>query len=278
MEQRNSSAVNTKFLVMTLLGDYIMHRGGAIWLSDLLDLLAILDVGERTARSTISRMAQEGWFTIERTGRRSRYTLTQRGYNILQQGDLRIYEDLMTDWDGVWHLVVYSLPEDKRKLRDHFRKQLAWLGFGPLAPGTWLSPHKRDVELNRVLAELGIEAYVHFFSGTHWGQATGPELVKQCWDLPSLAENYTEFLERHQPIYKRSQEELNNGLTQEEGFARRFWMTCEFLPYLRDDPNLPAQLLPPNWIGFQARQLFADYRTLLDKMVNPFLDEVVLAE
>ena len=54
---------NSKFMLLVLFGEYIQERGGKIWLSDLLHLLELVGIGEHTGRSTINRMAREGWFT-----------------------------------------------------------------------------------------------------------------------------------------------------------------------------------------------------------------------
>ncbi|MEM7345573.1 MAG: PaaX family transcriptional regulator C-terminal domain-containing protein [Chloroflexota bacterium] len=270
---------NTKFLIITLLGDYIMPHGGSIWLSDFLYLLELLGVGERTARSTITRMAQQGWFSIEKEGRRSRYTITPQGITILERGDLRVFEVPLMDWDEQWFLVVYSLPEDKRKLRNDLRKQLTWLGFGRLAPGTWISPHHRKNALDRLFAELEVTSYVNTFSGLHHGPLPNADLVRHCWDIPDLTHRYQTFVTHYQPEYEACQQTVTTAdLSAEISFTHRFWMTHTFLPFLREDPNLPAQLLPDDWIGFQARTLFDSYRQLLAPSVNVFIEAVVERE
>jgi DNA-binding transcriptional regulator PaaX len=55
-------------------------------------------------------------------------------------------------------------------------------------------------------------------------------------------------------------------------------VTQDFQSFPRKDPNLPTTLLPPDWIGFAARQLFDDYRQLLDTYSNEFVDAVVKGE
>jgi DNA-binding transcriptional regulator PaaX len=45
------------------------------------------------------------------------------------------------------------VPEIRREVRDHVRKQLAWLGFGPLAPSTYISPHDRLRQVANRLAD-----------------------------------------------------------------------------------------------------------------------------
>src|SRR5690349_6334762 len=84
--------VRTQFLIFTLFGDYILPRGGAIWTASLLYLLDLLGVGERAARSALSRMTSRGWLIARKRGRRSQYSLTAQGRALLEQGQRRIFE------------------------------------------------------------------------------------------------------------------------------------------------------------------------------------------
>jgi PaaX-like protein len=60
-EPAEAPNVRAQFLILTLFGDYILPRGGTIWTTSLLALLDLLGVGERAARSALSRMSARGW-------------------------------------------------------------------------------------------------------------------------------------------------------------------------------------------------------------------------
>lgn len=269
--------VRTQFLVFTLFGDYILPRGGTIWTSHLLDLLELLGVSERAARSTISRMARKGWLTSHKHGRRSQYSLTASGWMLLKQGEQRIFEPAFYDWDGQWQMVVYSLPEKKRRLRHNLRQRLAWFGFGSLAPGTWISPHNRKSEVKILCEELGVDEYVELFLCTHLGLSYDNDLVHRCWDIPNIKAQYHDFIDRYQDEYQEcmGHEAGNISLSPEVCFVRRFWLTHDFQSFPRKDPNLPTILLPSDWVGFEARKLFDDYRRLLEPYANQFVDAVL---
>jgi phenylacetic acid degradation operon negative regulatory protein len=269
--------VRTQFLVFTLFGDYVLPRGGTIWTSSLLSLLELLGVSERAARSTLSRMSRKGWLTASKHGRRSQYSITAKGWMLLTQGEQRIFEPVFADWDGLWHMVVYSLPERKRRLRHSLRQGLTWLGFGSLAPGTWVSPHNRKVAVRNLCNDLSIQKHVEIFSGTHLGFSEDRDMVKQCWDLGDIAVQYHDFITRYWPEYLecRGEEDGDVAIPRDQCFARRFWLTHDFQSFPLKDPNLPTALLPSDWIGYEARQLFDDYRRLLEEPANRFVDEVV---
>jgi phenylacetic acid degradation operon negative regulatory protein len=270
--------VRTQFMIFTLFGDYIIQRGGKVWTSHLLDLMERLGISERAVRSTLSRMTQKRWLVSHKHGRRSRYSLTPEGEALFRLGDQRIFEPIFTNWDNQWYLVVYSLPEEKRRMRHALRTQLTWLGFGSLAPGTWISPHRRQAELQAVFKELDVESYVDLFCGPYLGPADARELAQRCWDLAGLAVQYQDFITRYQPAYEECLANSSNGmaLTPEDCFVRRFWLMHEYQSFPLRDPNLPITLLPADWVGLKARQLFDDYRRLLGTHAHQFIDDIML--
>ena len=269
--------VQTQFLIFTLFGEYVQERDGTIWTSDLLYLMEVLGVSERAVRSTLSRLTNKGWLVSQKHGRRSQYSLTQQGHALLEKGGRRIFELSSADWDGQWHLVLYSLPEDMRDVRHVLRTQLTWQGFGSLAPGAWISPHHRIAEVRDLVDDLGIMAHVEQFYGPHFGMASDQALVRRCWPLDELAAYYQTFITRYEPEYLacQAQEDGDYAPDLERCFVRRYWLTHEFQAMPLKDPNLPAELLPADWIGFTGRKLFHNYRELLGKYANQFVDEVM---
>ena len=269
--------LQTQFIIFVLLGDIIAPRGGRVWMASLLPMLEVLGVSEHAVRSTVSRMRRKGWLKPEREGRHSLYTLTARGRRIIEEGGQRIFEPRKQEWDGRWYQVVYSLPENKRKLRNDLRKRLAWLGFGRLAPGTWISPHNRHAEMEALLDDLAVQKYVELFSDLKLVSGDDREIVEKCWDLKELNMQYARFLARWEPNYEKCAQSLikGEGLSAAECFAQRFWITHEYSPFPRLDPNLPSALLPEGWLGDKAAGMFNGYRDLLGERSNEFIESAM---
>lgn len=266
--------LQTQFIIFVLFGDIIVPRGSQVWTASLLQMLEVLGVSERAVRSTLSRMWRKGWLKPERDGRHSSYQLTAKGRRLLDEGGHRIFEPRQVDWDGQWHLAVYSLPENKRSLRNDLRKRLAWLGFGRLAPGTWISPHDRHADVETMLDDLGAGKYVQFFSGLRLTSGDDREIVERCWDMKHLNQQYARFIARWEPDYEKCTRLLTrgDGLLPAQCFAQRFWITHEYSPFPRLDPKLPSALLPEDWLGDKAADMFNDYRGLLNERSNDFIE------
>src|ERR1043165_7122821 len=128
-------------ILWDLFGDHLRYaERGAVPMRALHQLLERFGGGESTSRVVLSRMRREGWFTTCRDGRQTSYALTARSIKMLDEGRARIFERGRDDWDGIWRMVIYAVPEESRAERDRVRRTLTWHGFGPLATATWISP------------------------------------------------------------------------------------------------------------------------------------------
>ena len=60
-------------LLITVFGELMRPAGTAAWTQTLVAALALVDVEEKAARQAISRLADKGWLTSQRVGRRTRW-------------------------------------------------------------------------------------------------------------------------------------------------------------------------------------------------------------
>jgi phenylacetic acid degradation operon negative regulatory protein len=220
-------------------------------------------------------MGQRGWVRSHRVGRRSAYALTDRGLSLLEEGSSRLFGPRPDLWDGCWHIVTYSLPKDLRQERDQLRTRLSWLGYGMLLPGTMVSAFPMREQVLKLIEDLNIESHVHFFTAGHLESADHADIVNRCWDLKAINLRYTQFIQRHQPDYLKllSQEE---GIAPEHSFVKRFWLTYEFALIPREDPGLPAELLPYEWQGTKAFSLLNNYRALVRQPAEEYVQQTLI--
>jgi phenylacetic acid degradation operon negative regulatory protein len=262
-------------LVFTLFGDYLLHRDGAVWVGSLIALLRPLGLSPGATRTVLSRMVAKGWLMAERVGRRSFYALTARGRRLLDEGEARIYDPPRDEpWDGLWYLVAYSVPEEQRQLRDRLRVRLQWLGFGQLGNGLWLSPHRVRGEVNALAGELGVGEHVEIFRAQYQGYSSNDHLVARCWDLPSVAARYGDFLARWGPEAERLAKSTE-ALRPEVAYVRRFWLIHEYRAFPLIDPYLPHRLLPEDWPGAAAAALFDAYHESLTAAAARYVESVL---
>lgn len=268
-------ALRSKQVMFTLYGDYIRHVGGSIWVGSLIQLLARLGMSEQSVRSTIVRMSRSGWLKVDRIDRKSYYSLTPNGKQLLDEGADRIFHfhARRDQWDCRWRLVAYSVPETLRTEREQLRRQLSYLGFGPLTSALWISPHDLHEQVERLAESLGLTEFITHFTATHDGFSTTPSLVTRCWDLQAINAEYSAFVARYKPLYVDCAARRQD-LEPSDCFVRRFMLIHEYRRFPFIDPELPAELLPANWHGVEAATLFQDYHDLLANQANEFFESV----
>ena len=261
-------------VVLTLYGDYILHLGGEIGIDTLIKLLANFGLSEQAVRSAISRMSRNGLLKVRRDGRRSYYSLSDAGRTLLTEGAARIFKRKTAKWDGTWNIVTYTIPERTREIRDIFRQELSWLGYGPLSEATWLSPYDMTKEVLELAEKLKIEDSVLIFKSRQVGSVSPSGIMNWCWDLNKIQQKYSNFVDKYQDKLSDHRQRLQAGEKIEPGecFVERFHLIHEYrkLPFY--DPDLPLELLPKNWLRPQAASLFNEYHDLLANKANEYFD------
>ncbi len=248
--RREVGHASARSVLMTVLGEFVLPREAPVWTSTVVEALGLFGVEEKSARQALSRTAAEGWLRSERVGRRVRWSLTPPGYRLMSEGAHRIYEfgrerDV---WDGRWLMLFVSVPEARRELRHRLRTRLAWVGFGSPQPGVWVSPNTRgQVEAEKIVTELGVESQVMSFVAEFGSIGEVDDLVSRAWDLSDLEVRYEDFLAEFSGM------DPTTGLNalRAQTLLVHEWRRFPFL-----DPGLPAALLPSNWSGAKAAELF----------------------
>ncbi len=126
-EFQSRPTVRAGSLITTIFGDAIAPRGGVVWLGSLIEAMSELGISERLVRTSVFRLAKDGWLQSNQVGRRSYYSLTEEGRERFEQATHRIYAEPSSQWDGTWCLVLLSGLDVADK--DIVRKEAAWLGF-----------------------------------------------------------------------------------------------------------------------------------------------------
>jgi phenylacetic acid degradation operon negative regulatory protein len=257
-------------LVFDLFGDYVRYRGGGVRLRALNALMGCFDVGESTVRVVVARLRKEGWLDAERQGRETVYRLNTKSLRLLDEGRSRIFDRIRTDWDRHWYMVIYSVPETDRGVRDLIRRELAWLGFGPLAPSTYVSPHDRLRQVRERFADQPV-IRLDTLRCESDGLPKDREMAARCWDLDGLNADYRELLRTYRtrmPDYRAGR------LPPRETLVERMRLTHDYRMFPFRDPDLPIDLVPAGWVGREAHELFLEAHEHLREPAEAFYDSV----
>lgn len=239
----------TKSLLLTLLGSAVAPRRLDLWQETLVKLLISLGAGTAAARQAVARAVRDDWLVRQRVGRRTRMTLTESAHRQLMDAHARtMVFGQPRQWNGEWLLIALTIPEESRSVRHHFRTQLAWLGFGSLGNGIWVSPHTENETAANALFEDAREVGDAFvFTGARPANRAPEEIAAAAWSLDDLRRRYEDFCHRFSKVSASEPEDVLRAWTD---------LTTSWRHFPLFDPELPDRLLPANWPRQRAYELF----------------------
>jgi len=141
-------------------------------------------------------------------------------------------------WDGFWRVVMFDIPEAKRKERDGLRRRLMKLGFGRLQDSTYLSPYDWD--------ESVFGRPVLFLEAKQKHLGDPKKLADKIWHLEKIANGYRQVIDRLTTRFG-----IKDAKKRDE-FLRK--TNQEFLAVFLTDPVLPPELLPADWPAAKCRK------------------------
>lgn len=151
-------------------------------------------------------------------------------------------------WDKNLYLVSYDVPVSQNYERNLLREYLKKIGCGILQESIWVTPYNPSIIIREFVG-------VNKLSGTVLVSLLGKdgsiggmgfeELIEKVYKLSYLNDRYTIFIAKCKNM-KHNKIEL----------ISLYWS------FLKDDPQLPFELLPDWWVGDKA---YAYYKKLSPK-------------
>jgi phenylacetic acid degradation operon negative regulatory protein len=230
--------------------------------------LDALGVGEKNARQAIARLGDQGLIESARHGRVVKWTLTEAGRQLLEDGTERIYGfgASTVEWDGTWLVAHCPVAESQRAQRVQLRTRLGFLGFGELSASLLISPHgERESQLRATLAELELLDDSVILRSTTGSEAEALDLASRAWDLADLASSYDVFISRHVE---------NVPANSVDAFRSVVALVHDWRRFPSADPELPGALLPHGWSGIEAAELFSALHEAWSPLAQRWFQEV----
>jgi phenylacetic acid degradation operon negative regulatory protein len=241
---------------MTVFGDSIAPHGGAVWLGSLIALLSPFGISDRLVRTSVFRLAEEGWLESRREGRRSLYALTAVGLHRFEHAYRRIYARPSQQWSGTWTLVIAATDTISATERGTLRKELLWEGFSMIAPGVFARPTGNAEVLEEIFSRTGLSGKLSVCEASELNQLrTRPlsDFIEQGWELESVMKNYQHFIKQFGTLVRLFGAQAI--IDPEQAFVIRTLLMHAFRRIQLHDPLLPLELLPDGWPGTAAYEL-----------------------
>lgn len=213
--------------------------GGAIGRATEISIEEVLDLGidRETIKKAIWKATHQGF--IKRKSENKRFfQITKEGLSRLRSL-LPVYRR-ERPWDQHLYLVTYDVPEKESVKRLILREHLKKLGCGMLQASVWLTPYSPKEVLREVINQHHISGSIivsDLGKDGNIGEEDLDDLLSRVYQLENLNERYGAFI----------QDLKENKLSKTQAFF-------QYLSILKDDPQLPFEILPYNWLGDKAYQ------------------------
>lgn len=244
-------------LVITVFGDMVVPRGGRVGLGTLQDIVGRIGVEPGALRTAMSRLAADGWVVREREGRKSFYRLADSGRHAFDLATRRIYAGGPPAWDGKWTVLI-----SPSEVREEDAEEAAALGFVRVSGRAFL---RAETE--------GAPPVGDAFPGmllVHGAGAEHPETILSFWPSAEIAEAYRAFIGAFAPLAAAL--DRGEAMSGADAAAARALLIHDWRRIVLRDPGLPAELLPADWPGGDARTVARGIYRALMKESERWLD------
>lgn len=249
-------------MIISIFGDCVAQRGGELWMGNITEIMQMIGINSGVVRTAMSRLASDGWLERTRIGRNSFYRLTKMGREAFGQATPRIYARGPAKGNGSWITAILSEGDDRADRREQLMEQ----GYGVIAPNVLIKPDNGQGNPR----SSGKVVYM---------QSKAPadkalQLARQAWNLDSLQQGYSEFIENYRGLHACLSEASRSepGISSEDALVIRIMLIHDLRRLVLRDPELPLQALPDNWAGSIARELAADIYSALRDRGETWLD------
>ncbi len=123
----------------------------------------------KRVRETLKFLERKGKIRLKPSKKNAwEFELTKYGKDILKKQTIEYLKlQKPKQWDGLWRLVIFDIPESNKSARENLRWKLRDLGFQYLNLSVWACPHPCRDEVNAITGYYGVGKYVRYIEATH---------------------------------------------------------------------------------------------------------------
>lgn len=121
-------------------------------------------INERNLRDVIRRLYKSKLVNYkENKDKTVTIVLSEKGKKIILKYDLdKIQIKKPLQWDKLWRLIVFDIPEDRKAGRTALVTKLKELGFYPMQKSVYIHPYECKDEINFIAEIFNLAPYTRF--------------------------------------------------------------------------------------------------------------------
>lgn len=112
-------------------------------------------------KKAVKQLQEMNYIKIDKNGKR---------VHLIDKGILELLrfklQQSRPEWDKKWRIIIFDVPENRRKERDFLRSRLRWLGFKELQKSVWAFPYdiKKEIEDLLTICDFGTKGDIRFLA------------------------------------------------------------------------------------------------------------------
>ena len=109
----------------------------------------------------VSYLKDRGYLKILKIKKKDVVIITSKGIDKIFKAELKNRKQIKRK-DKKWQMVLFDIPETKRRQRDLFRKALQYLGYKKLQKSIWVCQYDVLDETKNLIKRYGLDNFVDF--------------------------------------------------------------------------------------------------------------------
>lgn len=110
-------------------------------------------IQEWQIKRAIKDLREMNYIRMDKNGKKV-YVIDKGALELLKFKIMRV----RPEWDKRWRVIIFDIPENRRKERDFLRKKLKWLGFKELQKSVWIFPYDIKNEIEELLTIFSFDS------------------------------------------------------------------------------------------------------------------------
>jgi len=160
-------------------------------------------------------------------------------------------------WSGDWSIVTYDVPVSHNTVRIRLVRALHDMGFAMLSASSWISPYDWSDVFTKMLSGWNCGGVISYIRSAQVRPLVGgsDSYPVSLWNIDEIARQYGTLARRcgNAPKTATVQARTSRARTA-------LWGTKQLALLEKQDPMLPAALLPAGWPREKARRSLAQLR------------------
>ena len=107
----------------------------------------------------IYKLQRNGYLKKLRIKNKTAIMLMPRGMERIFTINLKVINKKLRN-DKKWHMVLFDIPENKKRERDLFRKALRYLGYKKLQKSIWVCPYDIGKETKELIKRYNLKEFI----------------------------------------------------------------------------------------------------------------------